>query len=70
MKPSAVMMWKSPVGLKHFRMCLRCMIYLNGKYEPDASMYTRAWIRDYKARPAEEKCDHMNVNREKKECSV
>ncbi len=65
-KPSAVIQWHSPMprGKKRFRMCTRCMLYLNAAYQPDASEYTRAWIRDYNARPAEEKCDHMNVRRE------
>jgi hypothetical protein len=63
MKPTAIVMWRHPFALKHFRICLRCFIYLNGKHEPDASEYTRAWIRDYNARPAEEKCNHERMNR-------
>ena len=61
-KPSAVIQWHSPMprGKKRFRMCLRCMLYLNAAYEPDASMYSRTWIKLYKAQPDEIKCKHEN----------
>ncbi len=65
-RPSAVVSWYSPTSTKHYRMCLQCMLYLNAAFEPDASQYSRTWIKKYKALLDEEKCKHENVRREKK----
>ena|SRR5271163_5361232 len=56
--PDAVINWRETDRGRTFRMCLRCFLYLNSKYEYDASLYTRRQIEKFEAVPDEDKCDH------------
>jgi len=63
--PNAIIIWKQNDRGRDYRMCLLCMLYVNSKYEPDASLYTPAQIKKFEEIPAEKKCDHMKKKEEK-----
>lgn len=64
--PDAIIIWKANDRGRDYRMCLRCFLYVNDRYEPDTTLYTPAQMRRINQTPAEQRCNHMKP--EKKEC--
>lgn len=65
--PNAIIIWKANDRGRDYRMCLRCFLYVNNKYEPDTSLYTPAQLKRINETPTELKCDHMNRKVKKEE---
>jgi hypothetical protein len=57
--PTAVIIWRSTDHGRDYRMCLRCLAYLNKAYEFDTSLYKPAQLARLRATPPELLCDHM-----------